>query len=121
VVAWMLSNAHVHVRVVHSHLRIKYSGIGTGRKVAGDILSILAAPPDILRSAPTFGTTFVDFPGGSWSPYVALSYDVIPSRFNLAFEYDHDLIGDEIQRGATNGAWINQFLHLYAVHFRLLF
>jgi hypothetical protein len=66
------------------------------------------------------GGAFRDSTDGTWSPYVALSYAVVPNRVDVAFEYDHDFIGDEHRSGGINGTWSNSD-NLYAVHLRLLF
>jgi len=71
------------------------------------------------------GGFFRDSQDGTWTPYVALTYDIIPARVNLAFEYDHRFNGDDQRSssfvGGPNGKWVNDNENLYAVHLRLLF
>ena len=59
----------------------------------------------------------------TWSPYAALTYAVVPGHVDLAFEYDHDFVGDEHIHFAPgiDGKWTNGDENLYAVHLRLLF
>jgi hypothetical protein len=72
-------------------------------------------------SQPAFGASYSNSAVATVTPFVTLCYDLIPGRFNLAFEYDHNFIGDESQGGSSNGAWIKQSRNLYAAHIRLLF
>lgn len=71
------------------------------------------------------GQFFRDSSDGTWSPYVSLTYAVIPDHVDLTFEYDHDFVGDDHRTfsgaGFGNGKWANADENLYAVHLRLLF
>jgi hypothetical protein len=68
---------------------------------------------------------FRDSTDGSWTPFVALNYDIVPGQVALAFEYQHAFIGDDRRSSSfsfgPNGKWANDDENLYAVHLRLAF
>jgi hypothetical protein len=67
------------------------------------------------------GETYVIDSGTTVAPYVALVYAIVPSRANLALEYDHDFIGDDYRSGAINGTWTNQSQNIYELELFLRF
>ena len=71
-------------------------------------------------SSVAFGS-YVDTPGSSVTPYIALAYQIVPNKVDVAVEYDHGFIGNDNHSGSSNGNWINQSRNLYAAHLRLLF
>jgi len=69
------------------------------------------------------GGSFRDSQDGTWSPFVSLSYGIVPGKVDVAFEYDHAFIGDTQRNGliAPIGKFDNDSQNLYAVHLRLFF
>lgn len=71
------------------------------------------------------GGYYRDSPDGTWSPFVALDYAIVPGQVDVAFEYDHSFVGDDHRSSpfffGPNGKWTNDDQNLYAVHLRLLF
>jgi hypothetical protein len=72
-------------------------------------------------SSPDFGQRFVTAAAATVAPYVALVFDIVPTRVNLALEYDHDFIQDDDRSGPNSGTWINQSGNVYALDLYLRF
>ena len=77
---------------------------------------------------------FYNSQDGTWTPFVSLSYGIVPGKVDVAFEYDHAFIGDTKQNGPIGpiglgmidrigpiGKFDNDSQNTYAVHLRLLF
>jgi|HubBroStandDraft_3_1064219.scaffolds.fasta_scaffold1000853_1 hypothetical protein len=52
-------------------------------------------------------------------PFVLVAFDLVPSRVNLAFEYDCNFVSDQQVSGSGSGGFINQPRSVYAVHLRV--
>jgi len=66
---------------------------------------------------------FRDSQDGTWTPFVTLSYGIVPGKVDVAFEYDHAFIGGDQRSDSFGlfGKFSNDSRNLYAAHLRLLF
>jgi len=67
------------------------------------------------------GDSYVVAPSATVAPYVAVVFGIVPNRVNLAFEYDHEFIGDSARSGAVNGTWTDRSQSIYEVDLFLRF